>query len=110
MPNAFAFDDREEEADDYRPRSRKSTKSRMVYVLLGLFLGFFGIHNFYAGRTMIGVVQLAFNIIMAIVSIIAGVLTGGPGLVCFVYVFLVPLWCLFEIITVTKDGQGKKFA
>ena len=33
-------------------------KSRVVYVILGIFLGVLGIHNFYEGRTYCGIAQL----------------------------------------------------
>lgn len=68
-------------------------KSRLAYILLGLFLGTLGIHNFFAGYTGRGIAQLLITL-----------LTFG---------FLSPLvfiWVLIEIITVTKDAQGVDFA
>lgn len=35
-----------------------SSKSRMVALLLCIFLGFFGAHRFYAGRYLMGVLYL----------------------------------------------------
>ena len=40
------------------PADQISTKSRATYIALGLFLGFLGIHNFYAGHTGRGVLGL----------------------------------------------------
>src|SRR5436305_1615701 len=58
-------DDDDDDRDD-RPRRRtrrrsggsRSSKSRIAYILLGLFLGVWGVHNFYAGRTQQAVTQL----------------------------------------------------
>lgn len=70
------------------------TKSRGVYIILGLFVGgLFGIHNFYAGRHSQAVVQLLLTVF---------------GF-CFVYpVIIVALWVLVELCTVTVDGNGNR--
>lgn len=71
------------------------TKTRTAFVLLALFLGFFGIHNFYAGYTGRGIAQL-----------LIGVLIGW-----LVYP-LIPLsiWIIVECFAVDKDSTGQKFA
>ena len=61
-------------------------KSRMVYILLALFLGGLGIHNFYAGHTQNGVIQL-----------ILGLLSCGG--ISFI-------WAIIDMITVKTDGNG----
>ncbi|MBP9023778.1 MAG: TM2 domain-containing protein [Spirochaetes bacterium] len=61
-------------------------KSRTTYILLGLFLGGIGIHNFYAGRTWQAVVQLL-----------------------FCWTFIPIFWAIIEIIVVKQDGQGNDF-
>jgi TM2 domain-containing membrane protein YozV len=71
-------------------------KSRVAYVLLGLFLGGLGIHNFYAGRTGHAVAQLLIVVL-------------GWWLL-FIPVLIVWVWVLIEVITVTRDGQGVPFA
>jgi TM2 domain-containing membrane protein YozV len=73
----------------------KSEKSRIAYILLGFFLGGLGIHNFYAGRTGTGVVQLLITVFT-----------------CWMVFPLIAigLWVLIEICTVTKDGRGKRLA
>ena len=71
------------------------SKSRTAYVLLGLFLGYLGIHNFYAGYTGKGVAQL-------LLCLFSPVLFFIPLLVLFV-------WTLIEICTVTQDAQGIRF-
>ena len=69
-----------------------STKSRTVYVLLAIFLGGLGIHNFYAGRTGSGIAQLLITLISC-----------GYGS------FITWLWAIIEACAVTTDGQGRRF-
>jgi TM2 domain-containing membrane protein YozV len=69
----------------------KSAKSRGVYIILGLFFGLFGVHNFYAGHLKNGVAQL-------VVLFTLGWLLIG--------IFIVAVWVLIELFTVTVDGQG----
>lgn len=42
-----------------QPLGYVQPKSRVVAGLLGLFLGCWGVHNFYVGRTAVGLIQLA---------------------------------------------------
>lgn len=70
-----------------------SSKSRGIYIILGILLGGLGIHNFYAGRYRAGAAQL---IIMLTLGWI------------FVGIIIVGIWILIELITVTEDGDGKK--
>jgi TM2 domain-containing membrane protein YozV len=80
-------------AAQYAPAT--SQKSRITYVLLGLFLGGLGIHNFYAGYTGRAVAQLLISLLMGwlIVPLL------GVG-----------IWVLIELIVVDKDPTGKRFA
>ena len=67
-------------------------KSRLAYILLAIFLGPLGVHNFYAGYTGKGIAQLLISLIS--------------------FGFLAPvvfIWNLVEICTVTKDAQGVDF-
>lgn len=68
-------------------------KSRLAYILLGLFLGGLGVHNFYAGYNGKGIAQLLMSLLS--VGILAPV-------VC--------IWVIVEIITVTKDVKGIPFS
>ncbi|MBI4325966.1 MAG: NINE protein [Chloroflexi bacterium] len=68
-------------------RSRK----RMVFALLGLFLGFLGAHNFYAGYLVKGVTQLALTVCASWL---------GFGWI------LTWLWAFCEIILVHTDKKG----
>jgi TM2 domain-containing membrane protein YozV len=69
-------------------------KDRVVYVLLGLFLGALGIHNFFAGYTGRAVAQLLISILIGwlIVPLVA-----------------VWIWNLVEVVTVTRDAHGVPF-
>lgn len=68
-------------------------KSRVAYVLLAIFLGGLGIHNFYAGRTGCGVAQLLITLMSC----------GWGGIVS-------GLWALVEACTVSTDGRGVPFS
>lgn len=80
------------------------SKSRTTYVLLALFLGGFGVHNFYAGRTGVAIAQLLFTILFFGVGSV--VLLGLP-------LFFLPvmwIWVIVECFAITEDGDGKRFA
>lgn len=68
-----------------------AAKSRVAYVLLGLFLGGLGIHNFYAGYSGRGIAQL-------LVSPLLGWLIFP--------LIAVGIWVIVEICTVKADAQG----
>ena len=71
------------------------TKSRTAYVLLGIFLGGLGIHNFYAGYTGKAVAQLLITL-----------LTGW----LIIPLIAVGIWVIVEVCTVTKDANGTPFS
>lgn len=73
----------------------KSAKSRGVYIILGIFFGLLGIHNFYAGRLGVGLAQL-------LITCILGWFVIGLVITAF--------WAIFELFTVTHDGAGDAFA
>lgn len=57
----------------------KGAKSKLVAGLLGIFLGYLGIHKFYLGYPVPGIVMLLVSIIGGIVTL--GVVTGIMGLI-----------------------------
>ena len=77
-----------------------NAKSKMVAGLLGIFLGMWGVHNFYLGYTNKALIQL----IAGIVCFILGFFTCG-------LTDLIWIWGLVEGImiltgSISKDGQG----
>ena len=64
-------------------------KSRVAYILLAVFIGGLGVHNFYAGYTGRGVAQLLISILSC------GSLAPISG-----------IWALIEACTVTTDATG----
>lgn len=71
-----------------------NAKSRISYILLGIFLGCLGIHNFYAGYTGRAVAQL-------LITLFAGWL--------IISWFAVWIWCIIEVCAVRVDAHGIKF-
>jgi len=69
------------------PPAVANQKNRTVYIILAIFLGGLGVHNFYAGRTGIGVAQLLITIFSC-------------GTVP------IWLWAIVEACIVTTDGNG----
>jgi TM2 domain-containing membrane protein YozV len=78
-------------------------KDRVAYVLLAIFLGELGIHNFYAGYTNRAIVQLVACIV--VIPIIA-LITCGIGLIFYVGLWI---WNIIEACTVTQDANGVRF-
>jgi len=74
----------------------QSSKSRAAYIVLGLFFGCFGIHNFYAGHSGRGVAQL-------LITLFTGWIFG-------IGFFITGIWALVEIIAVNTDGQGLRLS
>ena len=65
-------------------------KSRIVFMLLGLFLGPFGAHNFYAGYNGRAVPQLAITLL----SLFYGTILTWP-------------WAIIEICIVNRDSEKR---
>ncbi len=73
--------------------------SRLVYILLALFLGGFGVHNFVAGHTGSAVAQVCITVSCAALIFCTFGLSA-IGLVA------VGIWVLVEIVVITSDGNG----
>jgi len=69
------------------------SKSRGIYIILALFLGCLGIHNFYAGHYGKGTAQLVITLVLGWM-VIGLIITG--------------LWALSEIFAQSYDGEGVK--
>lgn len=79
-----------------------NAKSKMAAGLLGIFLGSFGVHNFYLGYTTKAVIQL--------VCTIVGIILSCLGIGALI-VFGISIWGLVEGImilcgSIKVDGQG----
>lgn len=68
----------------------RTQKSRGVYIILGLFFGMVGIHNFYAGRYARGVMQMLCTLLLGW-FVVGLVITG--------------IWCLVDFFSVSTDGE-----
>lgn len=76
------------------------TKSKIAAGLLGIFLGIFGVHNFYLGYTSKAVLQLVLSIIGIILSII---IIGA-----FMFV-AVEIWGFIEGIMILASSTGSRW-
>ena len=72
------------------------SKTRGAYIILGVLLGIFGVHNFYAGYYGRGAVQL-------FITLAAGWFYGIGAI-------FVAIWVIYELFTVTADAQGNFLA
>lgn len=64
---------------------------RLVYALLGIALGFTGLHNYYARHWLTGLLQL----LLSIATLLLGFGVIAPW-----------LWAMVEAVVVRKDGLG----
>jgi TM2 domain-containing membrane protein YozV len=64
-------------------------KTRVIFVLLGIFLGALGAHNFYTGYVKKGAMQLCLTL-----------------LTCFYGAMISWPWAIIEICMVDKDADG----
>ena len=70
-------------------------KERIIYIVLAILLGSFGVHNFYAGYTKTAVTQL-------LITVVLGWIFGLGFLITFI-------WYIVDIITITQDADGVPF-
>ena len=78
----------------FQPAVAGINKSRVGYILLGLFLGGLGIHNFYAGYTGKAIAQLLLNLFLFWTIVVP---------------IGVAIWVIVEVITVDRDAYGQRF-
>ncbi len=79
---------------DFGIKPEGEQKSRPIYILLGIFLGELGIHNFYAGYNSKGIKQLILSLLFSWTVFIP---------------FIVYIWAIIDVCTVTKDASGRPF-
>lgn len=73
--------------------------SRLVYIILAIFLGIFGVHNFVIGLSGRGAAQLA----IGGTGVILLPCTGGLS---FLLVLAAFIWSVVDIVTITADAKG----
>ena len=67
-------------------------KSRVVYVLMAIFFGIFGVHNFYAGYIKKAVIQLCITLFT-----------------CFYGAIIIWIWAIIEACMIDSDDDGIAF-
>ena len=94
-------------------KTNTNRKQRVIYVLLGIFMGGFGAHNFYAGENEKGIAKVLITVGMILFPFFAvfGGLMGIEAIVevCTVLGGLVGIWTIVEVCTVDKDANGVPF-
>ena len=90
-----------------------SPKSRIVYALLGFFLGFFGAHNFYLGRKKQGFFQIFWILLIVLAfffptgSNLRKLMFVISGFYLIAYAISVPFWVGLNLLLTNRDGQGR---
>jgi TM2 domain-containing membrane protein YozV len=69
----------------------RAGKNRGLFIVLGILLGLFGIHNFYAGYYGKGALQL-------LITITWGMIYMG--------IIITSIWVLIDLLTVRQDAEG----
>jgi len=94
---------------------RKNSKSRLLYIVLGLFLGSLGGHNWYVGRHQSASYQLCLT--LAAIggwAFLAFVTVDGDQILLeyttIVLPILLALWVFAELIFNRHDGDGNLMA
>lgn len=75
---------------DTPPPVASAPKSRTTYILLALFFGVIGVHNFYSGHKKDGIIKVV------LFFLCIGLLVNS-------------IWAIVDMITVTKDSEGVNF-
>ncbi|MFP5236666.1 MAG: NINE protein [Acidobacteriota bacterium] len=79
-------------AIDFNLLPHPEARSRTAFTLLGIFLGSFGAHSFYAGYTRKAVIQLLLTIFTL----------GMAGLMIWI-------WAIVDVCTTARDSRGIPF-
>ena len=83
--------------------TERSSRSRLVTVLSTLFLGIFGVHRFYIGKTRTAIVMLILSILYLVTVRFWGIV--------IIFLAVVGLWAFIDLIFavsgIMKDRDGK---
>lgn len=88
------------------PTAVTVSKSRGVYIILGILLGAFGFHNFYSGRNLWGGIKIG----VIILAIAIDATTGFYSAFSLVVIAICEILALIEIMVVTTDAAGNKMS
>lgn len=86
--------------NNFRNAPADTSKKRWVYILLGIFLGEWGVHNFYAGYTKEGLGQIGLMMFF-----MATLLADAPVL-CVMTGIAIGAWSIVNIAFRDKDAKG----
>jgi TM2 domain-containing membrane protein YozV len=98
-----------------QPQAPKNAKSRVAAGVMGFFVGFLGVHNFYLGYTVKAIFQLVLGLAW-LWMIFIGALIGG-SVACILLGMLMSLasaiWAFIEVILLlcgvkNTDGKGNQ--
>ncbi len=79
-------------------------KNRLIFVLLAVFLGFLGFHNYYAGHKIRALCQFLLGICGIIMVVLSCLLSFYILLGPAVILLLIPFaWAMYEVFTVQTD-------
>ena len=79
--------------------NNNQNKSRVAAGMLGIFLGSYGIHNFYLGYTNKGITQVALSVGSIFISIFLYMLAGFLS-VFIIGLFIFPIAILFNMVPI----------
>lgn len=80
-----------------QPPFSTAQKSKVTALILVIFVGSLGVHNFYLGHTGKGIAQLSLTVIGWITSFL---------LVGFLFLAIVGIWVLIELIQIATGSSG----
>lgn len=80
-----------------QPSLSSAQKSKVTALILVIFVGSLGVHNFYLGHTGKGIAQLSLTVIGWITSFL---------LIGFVFLAIVGIWVLIELIQIATGSNG----
>ena len=84
------------------PTTVTVSKSRGVYIILGLLFGGLGFHNFYSGHNVTGAIKLA----IFAAAFVLDASTRFYSAFSLVALVIFGIWSLIELIVVKDDAAG----
>lgn len=80
------------QTNNQQTAGQEPAKQKQTFLLLGILLGSFGAHNFYAGYTQKGIIQLVITLAT-----------------CFMGSMISWIWALIDVTSVKQDAKGVPF-